>query len=304
MADFEWYRSFFYVYRQGTVSAAARALGLTQPAVSQHLAALESALGQALFTRTPRRMLPTARGRSLYSNVADSVERLESVTSDPKVRLDRIRLGAPAEFFALRVVEELPGLVPFSMSVTLGPSAELLEKLRAQELDVVISTIKRPDAELAYAGVFEETFWLVVPPDCVVPPRPRLEPWLTRQPWIAYDEDFSIIRRFWRQVFGRRFTVDVRLIVPDLRAILSAVKTGLGVSVLPDYLCSDAVAEGSVRAALEPKEPVTNDLWLVVSRHLQRSETVQALRDVLRGERASGARAMLGSRRQMRDVRR
>jgi len=299
MADFEWYRSFFYVYRQGTVSAAARALGLTQPAVSQHLAALESALGQALFTRTPRRMLPTARGRALYSSVADSVERLEAVTADPTSRLDHIRLGAPAEFFALRMVEELPGLVPFSMSVTLGPSAELLEKLRGQELDLVISTIKRPHAELAYAGVFEEAFWLVVPPDCAVPPRPRLEPWLTRQPWIAYDDDLSIIRRFWRQVFGRRFAVDVRLIVPDLRAILSAVGAGLGVSVLPDYLCSKAVAEGSLKVALRPKEPVTNDLWLVVSRRLERSETVQALRDILRGKRAS--RAMVASRHQMRD---
>lgn len=284
MADLEWYRSFFYVYRLGTASAAARALGLTQPAVSQHLAALESALGQALFLRTPRRMAPTERGTTLYRGVADAIERLESVTSAAKDRPEHVRLGAPAEFFAAAVARTLVGLNDLSMAVTLGPSADLLERLLGRQLDLVISTIKRPHGELSYTGVFEEEFWLIVPPDRVMPARPRLEAWLCEQPWLAYDEDLSIVRRFWRQVFGHRLAVDVRLIVPDLRAILAAVEAGVGVSVLPDYLCRDAVDRGRVKVALRPKEPVTNDLWLVAPRHLQRRATVNTLKALLRGE--------------------
>ena len=42
-------RSFVEVYRSGSISDAARALGLTQPAVSQHIAALETQLGKQLF---------------------------------------------------------------------------------------------------------------------------------------------------------------------------------------------------------------------------------------------------------------
>ena len=44
MINFEWYRSSIEVYRVGTVSGAAQVLHLTQPAVSQHVAARESAL--------------------------------------------------------------------------------------------------------------------------------------------------------------------------------------------------------------------------------------------------------------------
>ena len=44
MVDLEWYRSFIAVYRFGTASGAAHALHLTQPGVSQHVAALEKAL--------------------------------------------------------------------------------------------------------------------------------------------------------------------------------------------------------------------------------------------------------------------
>lgn len=56
MADtigWDHYRSLLAVLSEGSLSAAARLLGITQPTVGRHVAALESAFGQALFTRTP-----------------------------------------------------------------------------------------------------------------------------------------------------------------------------------------------------------------------------------------------------------
>lgn len=77
MIDFEWYRSFLAIYRIGTVTGAAEERGLTQPAVTQHLAALEAAVGAPLFARAGRRMLPTERGKALYTQTAQAVETLE-----------------------------------------------------------------------------------------------------------------------------------------------------------------------------------------------------------------------------------
>lgn len=79
MVNLEWYRSFVSVYRVGTVSGAAELLHLTQPAVSQHIAALESTLGTTLFQRMPRRMLPTEAGKRLYTRVVNAIETLESI---------------------------------------------------------------------------------------------------------------------------------------------------------------------------------------------------------------------------------
>ncbi|MFP3490175.1 LysR family transcriptional regulator, partial [Staphylococcus sp. SIMBA_130] len=59
MIDFEWYRSFISIYKHGSVSAAAKARFLTQPAMSPHLSALEAEVGEPLFTRAPRKMIPT-----------------------------------------------------------------------------------------------------------------------------------------------------------------------------------------------------------------------------------------------------
>lgn len=92
MADFNWYRNFLAVYRAGSVSGAARQRNLTQPAVSQQLAALEASVGEALFVRTPRGMRPTERGNALYTQTVESLDRLERISRGLK------RDAAPTAF--------------------------------------------------------------------------------------------------------------------------------------------------------------------------------------------------------------
>jgi len=65
MNDWTLYRSFLSVLRQGSLSAAARGLGLTQPTLGRHVEALEAALGATLFTRSPAGLSPTPLAVSL-----------------------------------------------------------------------------------------------------------------------------------------------------------------------------------------------------------------------------------------------
>ena len=69
-SDIGWelYRSFLGVLREGSLSGAARALGVAQPTVGRHVAALEKALGLALFTRSPTGLLPTDSALALQSH--------------------------------------------------------------------------------------------------------------------------------------------------------------------------------------------------------------------------------------------
>lgn len=57
--DWNLYRSFLAVMREGSLSGAARALGLTQPSLGRHIDSLELALGATLFTRAPDGLRPT-----------------------------------------------------------------------------------------------------------------------------------------------------------------------------------------------------------------------------------------------------
>ena len=263
MTGLEWYRSFLHICRRGTVSEAARALGLTQPAVSQHLAALESALGSKLFIRTGRRMQLTDAGKALYTRVADAVERLEQVTARAaKDKTRTVRLGAPVEFFTERMLGCLPRDSHLRYVIRPGLASHLLDELVAGTLDTVLTTKTIAVAGVSYEPVFRETFWLVGPPKLKPPKGQSLQAWLRDQSWVAHGAELPIIRRFWQQVFGRRLDVEPCLVLPDLLGLRRAVEEGWGITVLPDYLCQTACESGRLRLLLRPEKPVINDLSL------------------------------------------
>jgi DNA-binding transcriptional LysR family regulator len=290
MVNLEWYRSFIAVYQAGTVSRAAQGLHLTQPGVSQQIAALEAALGYALFIRLPRRMQPTEEGKRLYTEAVGAVERLGAIATkttrsgQPPI----LRLGAPPEFFADRVLDQLPKAADCRYRIKLGMAADLLTDVLEGRLDAAIATQKVARSDLNYRLIYTEDFWLVGPPDVGMPMASdvlqvdltRLEQWLKTQPLVAYSEDLPIVRRFWRVVFGHRLDQVPQLVLPDLRLIRQAVANGLGFSVLPNYLCESAIAAGTLRLILKPSQAVTNQIWLAYRRSAQDSLLIQGLLDL------------------------
>lgn len=69
--DWNLYASFREVMHRGSLSAAARVLGLTQPTLGRHIAALEAGLGAALFTRSPQGLTPTSAALDLLPRVEE-----------------------------------------------------------------------------------------------------------------------------------------------------------------------------------------------------------------------------------------
>lgn len=291
MVNLEWYRSFVEVYRIGTTSGAAEILHLTQPAVSQHIAALESALGVVLFQRIPRRMLPTEAGKRLYTCVVVAIETLESIPTKASISDTPLllRLGTPTEFFSEYVLKKLPKTSEILFATRFGLVQELIEQLLTNQIDCAIATQKIVKPDIEYQLIFEESFWLVGPPNITIPlsqdlkqtDLTALEQWLKLQPWISYSEDLPIIRRFWRVIFGRRLDVNPQVVIPDLRTIREAIAQGLGYSVLPDYLCTDWVADHRLTLLLQPIKAVTNQIWLAYRKAERQSQAVTFLRNWL-----------------------
>jgi len=190
----------------GTVSEAAQVLHLTQPAVSQHVAARESAWGNPLFQRTPRRMVPTEAGQRLYTQIAGAIDKLESIPhkNSTAETPQTIRISTPQEFFTDRLLGQLPQGDRTFYTVQFGLTAELIQQLKAGKLDIVIATQKITLSDIEYELLFEENFWLVGRQNAIVPisegiSQADLNPlsqWLLTQPWIAYSEELPIAPAF------------------------------------------------------------------------------------------------------------
>jgi DNA-binding transcriptional LysR family regulator len=279
MAAAEWLRTFVAVYRRGSVSGGAAERHLSQPAASQQLAALERRVGLPLFVRTPQGVEPTPRGRELHAQVADSLDRLEHVLAgidagvvDP--RSSAVRLGSSAEFFSYAV---LPTVTPDwpALIARFGPDDELLQALEGGEIDLAITSAAPPRRSVTSTPLGNRHFVLVADPrrvpDTPFPSLDELGRWLVGRPWVAYSAELPLTRRFWLASLGRPFAGDLRLVAPDLRAVVAAVARGMGISLLPAFVCTEAVQTGSVAevhpvAHVAPVEP-----WFACTRSADQS---------------------------------
>ncbi len=292
MIDFEWYRSFVSIYQAGTVTRAAQVRTITQPALSQHLAALEAALGTPLFVRTPRRMVPTDRGHALYTQLAPAVEHLEQIAllRQAAAAPPMLRLGGPRDYLAAVGLACLRSTA-LHLTVQFGVARTLVEQVQHGLLDAAIASERIASPGLTYQPLMQEDFvivgtWGLTPP-VADPAMPQghmaLTDWLLTLPWLSYGPDLPLIRRMWRQCFGRRPALEPVLILPDLLLLVDALASGPGVTVLPRYLCQAALDANRLSLLWDPDPPVTNRLWLVCQTVHQHHPGIQQVYAALRG---------------------
>lgn len=276
MADFEWFRSFIAIYRHGSITAAAAERFMTQPALSRHLAALEAEIGEPLFVRKPRRVVPTERGKRLYNELVQAIDRLEAISARFRNEAaPQLRIGGPAAF----IRHMLAGILPesgYRLSFTFGETGPLLDMLKAHELDVLVSTQYLPARGLTFAKLAEETFLLVASPDEPAVDESRLPESLEERAWIAYGSELPIIRRFWQEAFGTRPNIKPCLVVPDLPMMADLAAHGRGVTILPDYLVRERLARGTLTELWKPPKRAANELWLVFRSFEQSNERFMA----------------------------
>ncbi|KQQ67427.1 LysR family transcriptional regulator [Microbacterium sp. Leaf320] len=267
LQDLGLWRTFLAAYRSGSVSAAARVLGLAQSSVTTQLQALEASVGEPLFVRHARGIRPTPRADELAARVAGPLDELaDALGTRPAAEPPIVRLGGAAEFLARVAVPALAPAVADGLRVTVsaGLADDLLDDLRVGSLDLVVSAVRPRGRSLPSLPFFDEEFALVAAPSLGIAPSPHLRPDpLGEVPLLAYARDVPILRRYWRHTFGIRLEREPALVVADLRALAAAAVAGAGVTVLPTYLIADELADGRLVVLRETDDPPINTLHLV-----------------------------------------
>ncbi|WP_088831475.1 LysR family transcriptional regulator [Paenibacillus tyrfis] len=286
MVDFEWYRSFVAIYKHNSVSEAAKSRMMTQPAMSQHLASLEAEVGEALFIRTSRKIIPTERGKQLYSQLTPLIESLEETTmafksaSLPSLRT--IRIGSAHEFYMEKVIPLLPQLKTCTIS-TFGTADQLLELLKEDKADIIITSKKYVTPGIEYAKLYDEHFVVVAPARLEVPETDSLkrrEQWLAAQKWISYGLELPIIRRFWREHFKKRPLIKPIHVIPNLHIILKAIEIGEGLSMMPTYLLEKSMNERT--KVIYGDLSVKNELFFAYNMKHKHLPEIQELMQLIR----------------------
>ncbi len=247
--------TFLRIARTGSVTKAARSLGLSQPALSERLRALEREVGVELFARTRRGVRLSEAGRALLPHAERAIGALDegrhAVERIRRGEVDRLALGAaPAvSTYALpgalrRFQQAHPNV---HLSVRTGHSEEILDLVLAEEVDVgIVREIRH--AEMEVEPLYEDELVLVVDRAHPFAERGRIRiAELAREHLVTFDRASSYNEL--TQALFRQAAVTPRGIIEldNVEAAKRCVARGLGVALLPRQAVRDELAARTLR---------------------------------------------------------
>jgi DNA-binding transcriptional LysR family regulator len=282
-------RTFVEVYRQRSISGAARSLDLTQPAVSQHIASLESAIGRSLFDRHPQGVNPTAAADELAADIGDRLDLAEAALATARARsadlAGAVRIVGHADFLSEVIAPLLVPLLQAGMRMRLQTADRdgVVQALIDGTCDLGLSAFPVNDRRLRSELVHSEPVLAVAAPAVAarITGAADLGTAIAVEPMLAYTIERPLIDEWLEVNHLFRQTVSPAMVTPDLRGLRALLMVGFGWSVLPAYLCAAELARGDLVEIPAPVSPSTNAYFMVWSPAMLRQPRIAQARQTL-----------------------
>jgi DNA-binding transcriptional LysR family regulator len=231
------------VAEQLNLSAAARAIGCTQSAVSQHIKRLEAELGSPLLVRGQRGSALTPAGERYALAAAEALSTLArgrravQELADPGRGILRIATGG----FALRHFMA-PAIGAFRVDHpgtrvelhSAGSGRRCLQAVQRDQADLAFVTLGDALVGFATKAIVESDWTLVEPPGAPArPERPVEVAELARQRYISLHPGSVTGRELSRQLRNANLALDIETTVDDWDTAIALVDLGLGVAIVP-----------------------------------------------------------------------
>lgn len=287
--DIRQLRTFVTVARLASVTKAAEALHVTQPAVSAQLRSLEEEIGVRLLSRTTSSVVLTQSGEALLARAEQAIESFGDFVHAARAlrgQIDgRLRIGIvmldPAVLRVGALLGEMVAAHPgLKIDLQVGRTSWLLDALRSAEIDCAILVSKRALPNLRTLVLDHMTFRLVVPAVWADRFESASLDQLSTLPWIRMAAR-SGHRELLDEILDGAGIKPIETVEADHEQLMrSLVAAGVGVGLLREALAQEAGAAGEVVCFGE--HACTTQLVFAWPEGRDEDPAIQAVLDTLR----------------------
>jgi DNA-binding transcriptional LysR family regulator len=281
--DWNQLRAFLETAETGSLSAAARKLGLTQPTLSRQVAAIEQRMGVTLFERVGKAMVLSSTGVELLEHARAMGAAAEALGLAATGRSQEVEGAVSVSASDIVAAHLLPPLVRELRAQVPGIAIEVissnaLSDLLRREADIAIRHVKPEQPELIARLIREATAGFYAAQDWVrAHGLPRSAEEAAHLPFVGSDRSgrfLGYLRQHGLPLGEANFSCYCDHSVP----YLALVQQGLGVGVMMDEIARHT--PGLVRV-LEEVPPVRFPIWLVTHRELRTSRRIRTVFEAL-----------------------
>jgi LysR family transcriptional regulator for metE and metH len=258
---------------EGSLTAAAARLGVTQPAVSLQLQNLQQAAGMPLLQRTPEGMAPTDAGRALLAleervgrALRDCLQTLETIRGATG---GRVAIGAvsTAKYFVPAAIGAFARRHPgIELKLSIGNRAQILQGLRDFSLDGAITGRPPADLDLDKRLIGDHPHVIVAPADHRFAGAASIALKSLQGDSFLFREPGSGTRLITERFFeDGGFSPRIGMEIDSNETIKQAVMAGLGIAFISAHTVASEIADGRLVALAVEGLPVVRQ-WFVVHR--------------------------------------
>jgi DNA-binding transcriptional LysR family regulator len=246
---------FARVVQAGSFTAAAASLGMPKSTVSRKVTELEERLKSRLIQRTTRKLSLTDVGRTYYEycariagEVEDAEQAVNNLQATPRGHL-RITAGTNAQYLGPIVADFLRRNPDVTVELfCTGRTVDLIE----ERFDLGIRAGALADSTLIAKSLGRVSWFVVAAPIYFKKrKRPKSPDDLQEHEWLLFGSGQATVPlRFERNGPPVDVNASPRLMVNDMDVALSAALAGQGLTLLPAFLCADAIRAGKLERLL------------------------------------------------------
>jgi DNA-binding transcriptional LysR family regulator len=232
-------RVFLSILEHGSLSAAGRELGMSQPAVSNHLHTLEERFGVSLLTRG-RRLRPTPAGECLAEHarrVLDDLATLEAEVSRHAGPRGRLVVGAsstPGELLMPSIAVEFSARYSdVALDVHIVDTEETIAALLNREIEVAVVGREVEDPRLAWSVIGQDELVVVIAADDPLAGTEVAPADLAERPFVMREEGSATRRTVEGALAAAGIAPQVAMELGSNASVLGAVAAGAGIGVVP-----------------------------------------------------------------------
>lgn len=258
------------VVEAGSFSAVAEETNSTQPTISRHIAELENYLGARLLARTTRSLSLTDEGRAFYAKALHIVDALHDAESAVGKRNQQVsgtlRLCAPVAFGRLHLMPRMKvfmdkhPLLKIELIMHDG-----MTDLAEEGIDVALRIGELHDSSLVAIKVgLTRRITVATPAYLALHGTPEHPNDLNQHQCVVYTR--LATRNKWHFLHDKKeivVTVNGRFETNNSEGVREAVKSGLGIGVVPSWLLSNEIQQGDLTVLLHKFEPTQLPMYAV-----------------------------------------
>ncbi len=285
----EWLRSFLAVTDAGGFTKAARALNLSQPAVSTHVAELEANLGTKLFEHLGGRISLTRSGEAVAREsrrILDDVRGLVHAVAESEGEVQGvIKVGAsttPGNYILPALLARFERRHPRARAMlAIGNSGKIVELLRVNEVDLGVVGLDPDREEFASRPAFDDEIVPFAASDHPLGRARRATTEALSRERFLLRERASATRRLADAWLARRRLHPPVMELGCPETIKRAAAAGLGIGILSRHSIDWEVRQGHLAELRVPDFPIRRKLYVVRHRQKHVSRAIASLLEVL-----------------------